>query len=77
MDHMYMSATDVERDICHRTDGPLTPHVLMCRAMRLAAEDQAEPDTAADGLWLALQNLGWLSDRTKPNPSINAHPYNG
>ena len=56
-----MSGPDaIERamaDISHTTDGPVTPFVLMVRAMRAVAAG-GDPTVYANALWDALHERG-------------------
>lgn len=57
------SQISIARDaIDHGCDGPITPFVLMVRAAEYSARNPARAEAAANALYEALTEFGWLSD---------------
>lgn len=62
-----------KQKLCHRTDGPLTPFVLISRATELVAKNHHDPvcnfRVMAEALHESLVDLGWV-----PDPVIEVSP---
>jgi hypothetical protein len=57
-----MTTMDARETIAHICDGPLTPFVLISRAVELAGGKQSPDDPVANALYDALKDAGWLRD---------------
>lgn len=60
---MSKSATTIERQLTNGCDGPLTPFVILTRAIRFARSTKGESfsnDDIANGLYGALAEYGWI-----------------
>ncbi len=62
----YLSVNQVKDKLNHGCDGPITPFVLISRAIQLAAENDGEAFAYAENIANALDELlteyGWLKD---------------
>jgi len=56
------SIEEVQAAIEHGCDGPLTPFVLISRAMLVVQQQRARAPMAADALYSALHERGWVTD---------------